>query len=94
MKKIISVLLVISMALPLSACGDSKVIEGKEYDTYGLFNKESKYNPKIEYDLIVGNVVWSVLLVETAVFPIYFLGFSLWEPVGLRGDYEPGVINQ
>ena len=41
---------------------------------------------------IVGNVVWSVLLVETVIAPIYFLGFSLFEPVGPKGEVENGVI--
>jgi hypothetical protein len=84
---------VLVIALALTGCGDTKVIDGVEYDTYGLFDESDKRNPNIKYELIVGNVVWSVVLVETVVAPIYFLGFSLWEPVGLKGDHVPGVIN-
>lgn len=65
----------------LSACGDTKVIDGVEYDTYGLLNQNEKKNPLIEYEIIVGNVIWSIILIETIVFPVYFIGFSLFEPV-------------
>ncbi|KKM21237.1 hypothetical protein LCGC14_1637440 [marine sediment metagenome] len=81
MKKIISVLVILSMITIFSGCGDTKVIDKIEYDTYGLFNKETKRNPNIEYKTIIGNIVWSVILVETIIAPIYFLGFSLYEPI-------------
>ncbi len=96
-KKIMSILLVISF-LFVFGCGDSKVIKVPgntttgykyvEFDTYGLFNQNDKKNPKIRYRLIIGNVVWSVILVETIIAPIYFLGFSLYEPVGLKTGKE------
>jgi len=73
----------------LPACGDTKVIDGVEYDTYGFFNESEKKNPNIEYEIIIGNVVWSIILIESVVFPIYFIGFSLWEPVGKVNDGTP-----
>jgi len=66
----------------LYGCGDRKTIDGVTYGTYGLLNEGSKRNENIEYEVIWGNVVWSVILIETIVAPIYFLGFSLFEPVG------------
>jgi len=76
----------------LIGCGNSKIINGKKYGTYGLLNKESKMNPNIQYELIVGNVIWSAILCETIIMPIYFVGFDLYEPVGEKNNFEPGVI--
>ena len=83
MKSLIKSMLVIS-ALVITGCGDAKVINGVKYDTYGLFDESEKKNPDIEYRIIVGNVVLSVLLFETFVAPIYFAGFSIYEPVGVK----------
>lgn len=77
-------------------CGDTKIINGKEYDTYGLIDEKDKKNPNIKYELIVGNLVWSAILFETIIAPIYFIGFSLFEPVGYISSNQPqekGVIN-
>jgi len=84
MKKIIA----IAAALSLSACGDPKTIDGVYYDTYGLFSKDEVRSDKVQYKLVMGNVVWGALLFETVIAPIYFFGFSLYEPVGLKTDME------
>ena len=89
MKKIILVLLVLCFCTFVTGCGDYKKINGNIYDTYGIFNETDKKNPDIEYRVIVGNVVWSILLVETIIAPIYFLGFSLFEPVGVLYHNAP-----
>lgn len=65
----------------LVACSDSKVINGIEYDTYGLLNQGDKKNEEIQYKVCWGNVVWGVLLIETIIAPIYFFGFDMFEPV-------------
>jgi len=94
MKKLISILLIVCFVfmVTLTGCGDPKTIDGKTYGTYGFFNEKTHKNQDIEYRVIVGNVVWSVLLVETIVFPIYFVGFSLYEPIDKKENFEPGVI--
>jgi len=79
MKKFIAILLVVA-TLGLSACGSDKTINGKLYTTYGLFNPEDK-DPKIQYKVIMGNVVWSVLLFSTVAAPLYFFGWSLFAPI-------------
>jgi hypothetical protein len=44
--------------------------------------------------MIIGNIVWSCILVETVIAPIYFLGFSVYEPVGKKDINAPvGVIS-
>jgi len=71
------------LVLFLSGCGDTKKINGITYDTYGLLSESNKKNPNIRYELILGNVIWGIILCETIAAPIYFFGFSMWEPVGL-----------
>jgi hypothetical protein len=73
----------------LVGCGDPKMIDGVTYDTYGMATQHSKKNENIEYRCIIGNVVWSVLLCETIIAPIYFIGFSLFEPVGVVDKNKP-----
>jgi len=92
MKKVVAVMVVLSMLL-IVGCGDKMVIEGRTYDTYGILNMDESKNPDIQYKLIVGNVVWSILLFQTIVMPVYFVGWSLYEPVGLRENYIPGVVD-
>ena len=77
MKKFIIAMLVSVM---LAGCGDPMFHAGKEYPTYGLFNELEKKSAKMCYEIIPGNVVWSIILVETIIAPIYFVGFSLFEP--------------
>jgi len=91
MKKVTIFILAIFL---LTACGDPKAIQGKTYDTYGLLNESNKKNPNIEYELILGNIIWSIILCETIVAPIYFIGFSLYEPIGpaKTQNTEKGVL--
>ena len=91
MRKLIAYIIIISvtcMAI-MVGCGDKQIIDGIEYDTYGLLNKGDKKSPDIEYRVIVGNVVWSIILCETIVAPIYFIGFSLYEPAEKVEKYKP-----
>ena len=81
MERIITIILIVSFMALNIGCGDTKRIDGYEYDTYGLLNESEKKNPNIEYRVIVGNIIWSAILVETVIAPIYFLGFSIYEPV-------------
>jgi hypothetical protein len=60
-------------------CGSNKTVNGKDLDTVGLFTLDEK-EPGVCYSVIAGNVVWSVLLIETVVMPVYFIGFSILEP--------------
>ena len=91
MKKFMLPLLVTGMLF--SGCADNKVIEGKEYDTYGFINESENKNPNISYSLSIGNVIWGILLFETIVAPVYFFGFSLYEPETTKENFEPGVVN-
>ena len=92
MKKVIIILTTIIFLSGFYGCGDNKNIQGKTYGTYGLINKDEIKNNDIEYHLIVGNIIWSCILIETIIAPIYFLGFSIYEPIGLKTASEKDVI--
>ena len=90
MRKKTLTLLVIFVLL-LTACGKSKVIDGREYETVGLINillNDDSYlqvkDQRIQYEVIWGNVIWGAILCETVIAPIYFFGFSMFQPVGKR----------
>lgn len=84
MKKLV-VSVLIAASLLLSACGRPAMIDGKNYPTYGLVNADTQKSADVCYELSVGNVVWSLLLVETVVMPIYFIGFDIYNPIGKKG---------
>ncbi len=81
MKKQIAIILISLFAVQ---CADSKdfVIDGKKVtvEPYGWFDLEAK-NDSIKYGVCTGNVVWSVILVETVLAPIVITGNSLYEPL-------------
>lgn len=81
-KEAIVVMVLAIFIMTISACGNDKVIDGKLYETYGLLNKDEVKDSNIRYKIIVGNVIWSIITVETVVLPAYFVLFSIYEPVG------------
>lgn len=79
------------VAFLMVACGRDVEIGGKMRKTIGLVNVivsddsllEVK-DPTIKYEVIWGNVIWGAVLFETVIAPIYFFGFSMFQPVGLK----------
>lgn len=61
-------------------CADDKTINGRHYETYGLFNVDEAKDRCVNYTISIGNVVWSIILIETIFMPVYFIGYSLYEP--------------
>lgn len=78
MKKIIIAALLASFIM---SCASNKTINGTCYETYGFINQSENKSEKVKYKICVGNFMWGIILVETVVFPIYFFGFSLYEPI-------------
>ena len=82
------IVLVLITSLLAVGCGKSMVIDGVERKPVGLINKNvgnlttSNYSLDVQYDVCWGNVIWGVLLIETIIAPIYFFGFSMFNPVG------------
>lgn len=62
------------------ACGNDLNDCNQTFKTVGAFTEDEKVEG-ITYKIIPGNVIWSVILIESVVVPVYFVGFSLWEPV-------------
>jgi hypothetical protein len=89
MKRTFSVVLALSILL--AACAKPKEIDGVVYDSYGLLNQDSKKNECIEYELVWGNLIWGAVLIETVVFPIYFFGFSIFQPVGHKQKIKGAI---
>ena len=67
------------------SCADSKVIniDGRDVlvEPYGWMNEDIMKNDSVIYKVNTGNVVWSVIGVETVLIPIILTGNSLYEPV-------------
>ena len=78
--------------LILTSCADSKVLIINNQKTlvkpYGWANKNSRYNDKVVYEPVVGNVVWSILGIETIIVPVWLTGWQLFEPVSVKVEGE------
>lgn len=78
---------VLLLSIVLTSCADSKdfVIDGKEVtiEPYGWFDLEAKHD-SIVYRVNTGNVVWSIVGVETIILPIVLTGNSLYEPISKK----------
>lgn len=82
MKRALAIILVIGLALQVSACAKSTTIGEVTYGVYGILNEGEMHNPNIKYEVSWGNVFWGIVLCETIIAPIYFFGYALYEPVG------------
>lgn len=80
MRKIAAILCVVLLLSLNMGCGDARTINGTLHSTYGIFNPGDK-DPDVCYRVIFGNIVWSVLLFETIIMPVYFVGWSMNEPI-------------
>lgn len=86
-----SLLLLASLCLCLTGCNNHKVIDGVDYDVFGVLNQDEKKNPDIEYKMSVGSIVAAVLLSETIIVPIYVVLIDLWEPIGKKPTIKGAV---
>ena len=75
------------MTMLTTACGGERLADGKYYDSYGLFDEESK-DPNVVYRLSPASVIWAIVLAETVAFPVYIVGWDLYTPVRLKPVVE------
>lgn len=75
-------LITLACCLSLAACGRPLDYNGKTYPTYGFLNAGTSKSNDMCYETSIGNVVWTVILSESIIFPIYFVGFSIFNPIG------------
>lgn len=84
-KKIISIIIAFVMILIFCCCGSDKKICSHDkcgvYKQFGIADSHIR-DENIEYELVIGNVIWSIILIETVAVPIILLGWYLYEPVG------------
>lgn len=68
-----------------TGCADSKKLNvgGKEVNVrpYGWANADAKKVEGVVYQVNPGNVILSIIFVETVVVPVYLTGWELFEPV-------------
>lgn len=88
LKRFLTVAVVASM---LTACGAPLDHNGKHYPTVGIVNMATEKSDKMCYEASIGNIIWSIILIETIVAPIYFIGWSMWNPVGPKGPAGCGI---
>ena len=81
MKRTLTILALFAAALMLTACGNNKTINGKDIETYGIANMESKQDPTVVYEISAGSVICAILFSETVIVPVYVIGWDLWQPV-------------
>ncbi len=84
-----AIVAIVALSVALAACGRPQYLGDTDaqktyYPTYGLFNEASNKSSKVCYELSAGNVIWSIILVETVIFPVYFIGWSIYNPVRLK----------
>lgn len=80
MRKIALCLLVVL----LTGCGRPLTVDGKTYPTYGFANSDTHKSNNVCYEVSFGNVVWSFILIETLIAPVYFTGWSIMNPVRVK----------
>lgn len=77
-------ILVLFIALSCSGCAESKYIDGKNYQPYGLVNENEIKDDSIIYTVPPGGIILSVIFIETIIAPVYVIGWDLYEPVRKR----------
>jgi hypothetical protein len=83
-KRIISSAVIVALIISLCGCARPMTVCGIKYDSYGLLSAPDDKNDDLKYHVIWGNVFWGVVLFETVIAPLYFFGFSLYEPTGVK----------
>lgn len=84
--KIISILLV--FALLFAGCAQTKLINGVQYEPYGVINSKKNKKEGIDYDLIESNIILSIIFCETLVVPFVLIGFKLFQAVKLKEEIQ------
>lgn len=74
--------------LLMVGCSRTKTIDNKTYQTYGLFNESDIKDSNIIYKPCIGNVVWTVITIETVILPVYFIGYDLYEPIAKKPNVK------
>lgn len=80
-------ILALVLCLSLASCADEKTLsDGKTYQPYGWADYQEVKSSKVVYKPVVGNIIWSVITVQTVAVPVWLTGWQLYEPVRLKSD--------
>lgn len=85
MRRLVAVILAISVFAV--GCGQNATINGVERKPVGLISMNSDlgtFSKKVHYEPCWGNIIWGVVLCETIIAPIYFFGFSMFNPISAK----------
>lgn len=86
-------LLILTLCFVVCSCADDRTFmdaQNKPFKAkpYGWINPSDKM-PGVEYELSIGNVIWSVIFSQTIVAPVILTGYYLYEPV----TYYPSIVD-
>ena len=93
-------LLILSMCIALTSCThpvsfiDPNTKQEFVAESYGIANEEAKKINGVIYEVSAGNVIWSIILCETLIAPVYFIGWSIKQPVKLDPKYYEEPIKK
>lgn len=87
MKRVFTMILICCMMSLMVGCGDSKVIDGKNYKQIGFFEL-GDMSSNVQYDFIWGNFIWCILSSWTVVAPFVLNGWYAYEPVGKNIEFK------
>lgn len=80
----------IAVIILYSSCASNKEfkVDGETIlvEPYGWANKDTRYNENVLYEVNIGNVIWSFILVETIIIPVWLTGWELFEPIKLKQE--------
>ena len=80
--------IILALSMLITGCAQDRTINGVIYESYGFLNESEVKSPKIHYKLVTGNVILAIVWGETIATPVYFVGFSLYEPVRAKTTEE------
>lgn len=76
------------VSLLFAGCAQTKLINGVEYEPYGIVNSDENKKEGIEYQKKKSSIILSILFCETLVVPFVLIGFKLFEPVKLKDSIQ------
>jgi len=92
MKRISKLIMFVFMLIMMSSCATTKYFESNgsiiEAKPYGWMNKQARKNDNVIYQVNGGNVVFSILGLNTVIVPIWLTGRQFYEPVRLKGPVK------
>jgi len=76
----------------LGSCASPKTFvdnRGIEFtaEPYGWANMQDKKLDTVVYTVNLGNVIWSVIGVETIILPVWLTGWQIMEPSRLKNEH-------